>query len=310
VRTDFEIRPRGPFAWELALDMLGNFPPTAHHRIAPDVTRMAFPLDGTFTPVSVGLRWSSGRLLGEVGGGADAGALRAQVARIFSLDVDGTAYPGVGERDPVVGELMARRPGQRPVLFTSPYECAAWAVISQRISRVQAARIKDRLLLDGCFPPPERLLETAEIPGLAAPKLERLHAVARSALAGDLDPVRLAAMGDAAPAFLRRIPGIGEFWSQGIYARACTAPDAFPGEQASLDAIAALHGLDRPPGRSAAGRHHRPLAAVPHVGDRPAPADGGARGAGADASPPPPGEAGVRALRPLGRAARQRPGSG
>src|SRR5579872_2924785 len=245
--TRFEIAPEGPFSWELALDMLGNFAPTAHHSIEPQVTRMAFPLDGTFEPVQVALRWEAGALHGEVGGGADVDAVCAQVARIFSLDVDGTGYPAVAERDPVVGELMARRPGQRPVLFTSPYECAAWAVISQRISRVQAGRIKDRLLVDGSFPPPAGLLELDEIPGLAAAKIERLHAVALAALRGDLDPARLAAMGDSAPEFLRRVPGIGDFWSWGIYARACTAPDAFPGEQASLDAITELYGLKTAP---------------------------------------------------------------
>lgn len=238
----FRIAPSGPFSWELALDMLGSFPPTAHHRVAPDETTLAFPLDGTFEPVRVALRWDGRRLEGQVGGTGAVDAAERQVARIFSLDVDAEEYPAVGQRDGVVGALMARRAGQRPVLFTSPYECAAWAVISQRISRAQAARIKDRLLIEGCFPPPARLLDLREIPGLPAAKVERLHGVAAAALRGDLDPVRLAAMGDEAPAFLRRIPGIGDFWSWGVYARACTAPDAFPGEEASLDAIAELYG--------------------------------------------------------------------
>jgi DNA-3-methyladenine glycosylase II len=224
--------------------MLGRFPPTGHHPIEHQATRMAFPLDGTFEPARVALRWEGAELRGEVEAGADAEAVRAQVARTFSLDVDGSGYPEVGERDAVIGALMAERPGQRPVLFTSPYECAAWGVISQRINRAQAARIKDRLLIDGCFPPPQRLLELDAVPGLPAPKLERLRGIAHAALRGDLDPVRLAGMGDAAPEFLRRLPGIGEFWSQGIYARACTAPDAFPGEPASLDAIETLYGPD------------------------------------------------------------------
>lgn len=224
--------------------MLGSFLPTAHHPIERQVARLAFPLDGTFEPAHVALWWEDGELRGEVAGDIAVEAVRAQVARIFSVDVDGSGYAEVGERDPVVGALMQERPGQRPVLFTSPYECAAWGVISQRISRGQAARIKDRLLFDGCFPPPQRLLELEVIPGLPAPKVERLRGIAHAALRGDLDPVRLAALGDAAPEFLRRLPGIGEFWSQGIYARACTAPDAFPGEQASLDAIEALYGPD------------------------------------------------------------------
>lgn len=44
-----------------------------------------------------------------------AAATRSQVARILSLDVDGSRFPAVGERDPVVAGLQQRYPGPRPV---------------------------------------------------------------------------------------------------------------------------------------------------------------------------------------------------
>src|SRR6202020_2526514 len=72
-------------------------------------------------------------------------AVRAQVDRILSLDVDGSACPAGGERAPVVAGLQRRYPGLRPIGFWSPYEAAAWAVIGQRIRIVQAAAIKSRL---------------------------------------------------------------------------------------------------------------------------------------------------------------------
>jgi hypothetical protein len=78
----------------------------------------------------------------ETYGEARTEAVRDQVERILSLDVDRSGFPGVGVRDPVVGELQKRYPGLRPVLFYSPYEAAAWAVIGNRIRVVQAARIK------------------------------------------------------------------------------------------------------------------------------------------------------------------------
>jgi hypothetical protein len=84
-------------------------------------------------------------VVGEVLGGADPGGVRDQVARILSLDVDGTGFPEVGVRDPVVGGLQARWPGLRPVGFFSPYEAAAWALIGHRIRIVQAARVKERM---------------------------------------------------------------------------------------------------------------------------------------------------------------------
>jgi len=258
----FAIEPLGPFSWELATDMLGTFPPTAHHGRGP-VVRMGFPLDGTFDPAAVELRWEDGALRAEVAAGVDPEAVRAQVARIFSLDVDGRGYPAVGERDPVIGRLMAERPGQRPVLFTSPYECAAWAVISQRISRAQAAAIKDRLIdehgsaipvgggVARCFPPPDRLLGLGAVKGLPDVKVERLRGIARAALDGRLDPERIRALGGSAPHTLRRLPGIGEFWSQGIYTRACSVPDAFPIEPRTLAALAAARGETSPPAGAA-----------------------------------------------------------
>src|ERR1700730_3473589 len=173
VRTmpaQFEIEPRGPFSWSSALDVLGNFAPTRHHPLGSesDVT-LAFPQDGSFAPIAVAIHYQAGVLKGEVTGTTDTGAAARQVARIFSLDHAGSGYPAVGQRDAAVGQLMEALPGLRPVSFTSPYETAAWGVISQRISMRQAAVIKDRLIADlghalrvggadvRCFPAPERL---------------------------------------------------------------------------------------------------------------------------------------------------------
>jgi DNA-3-methyladenine glycosylase II len=156
---------------------------------------------------------------------------------------------------------MRALPGLRPVNFTSPYETAAWAVISQRISMRQAAAIKARLLeahghalrVAGhdvtSFPTPERLLRVASVPGLAAEKVERLHGVARAALAGLLDADRLIELGPVAgPESVRVIPGIGPFWSSGIYLRGCGIVDEFPdSEPISVAALGRLHGLGDQP---------------------------------------------------------------
>jgi DNA-3-methyladenine glycosylase II len=183
-----------------------------------------------------------------------------QVARAFSLDVDATAYPEVGVREPKVGRLMEALPGLRPVCFTSPYETATWAVMSQRISMAQAGAIKARLIAEHghplqlggvevrSFPSPERLLEVESVPGLAAEKVERLHGVARAALAGLLDCSTLRALGDEdGPASVRVIPGIGPFWSSGIYLRGCGIQDVFPDEPVSFAALGRLHGIGDSP---------------------------------------------------------------
>ncbi len=260
----FSIEPRGPFSWPLAVGVLGNFGPTSRHapRDGSDegTVRLAFPLDGDFTPVGVALRFADGRLEGEVAGTAPTEAVAIQVGRIFSLDVDGSGYPELGRQDPALGEVMAALPGLRPVCFTSPYETAAWAILSARISMAQAARLQDQLIAEygqrlmvagsevRSFPTPERLLGLGELPGLPAEKASRLRGVARAALDGLLDVERLRSLGDeAGPESLLAIRGIGPFWSSGIYLRGCGIADVFPDEPLSIAALGHLHGLgDRP----------------------------------------------------------------
>jgi DNA-3-methyladenine glycosylase II len=261
--STFELTPSGPFSWKAATDVIAHFGPLSRHWSGSgDPLRMAFPLDGTFVPVAVALRWEVDRLTltGEVSGTGDTTAVAAQVARIFSLDVDGAGFEALRERDEPLGGLISAFPGLRPVCFTSPYECAAWAILSQRISMRQAATIQDRLVerlgvrlevADGeasSFPTPNRLMTLEGLPGLAEVKVERLRAVARAALEGKLDAGRLRALGPVdGPESVRVIPGIGPFWSSGIYLRGCGVADAFPDEPLTIAALGALHGLgDRP----------------------------------------------------------------
>lgn len=79
--------------------------------------------------------------------------------------------------------------------------------------------------------------------------MERLHGVARAALAGLLDADRLIALGPVAgPKSVRVIPGIGPFWSSGIYLRSCGIVDEFPdSEPIAGAALGTLHGLGDQP---------------------------------------------------------------
>ena len=259
-QPDTVIEPRGPFSWAAALDVFGNFGPIRRHWRWSTTLRLAFPLDGTFEPVAVAITERDGALELRIAGTDRIDAVARQVARIFSLDYDGTAYPAVGERDPEIGRLITALPGLRPVCFTSPYETAAWAIVSQRISMRQAAVIQDRLIaehgesieIEGemvrAFPHPEQLLRLTQVPGLSAEKVERLRGVGRAALDGRLDIDRLRALGEIdGPESLRAIRGIGPFWSSGIYLRGCGIADAFPAEPLSIAALGITHGLGENP---------------------------------------------------------------
>ncbi|WP_031188278.1 MULTISPECIES: DNA-3-methyladenine glycosylase family protein [Streptomyces] len=183
--------------------------------------------------------------------------IRDQLARILSLDVDGSGFPGLAVGDPVVSRLMAEYPGLRPVCFHSPYEAAVWAVIGQRMRRTQAAAIKARLAerygqrvrVAGrdlhAFPTPPVLRSLTRIPGLPDEKVARLRALAEAAETGELDAARLRAMpGDYALAMLRALPGIGPFSAELILIRGAGHPDVFPRHEPRLHAsMADAYGL-------------------------------------------------------------------
>jgi DNA-3-methyladenine glycosylase II len=256
------VVPRGPFSLAASIRFLEGFAPADYGRHAPGAPlRLAFPLVPGTATVAVAVRQEpDGTVTAEVNGDADLDTVRGQVARILSLDVDGSGFPQVVHGDPVAGSLADRYPGLRPVCFYSPYEAAVWAVISHRIRITQAARIKARIaerygeqvaVADAtvsAFPAPEVLAKQDEIPGLSQLKTERLNAIAEAARSGDLDAGRLRAMPtEEALAALQRLPGIGPFSAELILVRGAGHPDVFPGQERRLHAaMTEAYGLDDP----------------------------------------------------------------
>ena len=180
---------------------------------------------------------------------------------MLSLDVDGSGFPAVGERDPVVGELQARFPGLRPVSFYSPYEAAAWTIIGQRIRMTQAAAVKTRLAerlgdrIDfgdhalPSFPAPETLAGLGAFPGLTDRKVDQLRSLGRAAADGELTAADLRGRpAEEALAHLQRLPGIGPFSAELIPLRGAGHPDVFPlNEKRVQRAMAARYGLGADP---------------------------------------------------------------
>lgn len=130
---------------------LANFEPLAHvWKADEEEVELSLLADGDFTPVRVRLRFEGGALEGTVSDRALARIAEKQVARIFSLDHDGTGWDALA--------ITRLYPGLRPVWFSSPYEAACWAIVSQRISKVQAARVVASLVAEhGAFPTPKEL---------------------------------------------------------------------------------------------------------------------------------------------------------
>jgi DNA-3-methyladenine glycosylase II len=248
----FTIEPQGEFSLRESVEFgFGQ----RHSEVYAGVMRLAFVLDGAGgagggpyrDQVGVVLRQDDAGVHGAVSGEGDVDGVRAQVARVLSLDVDGRGFADVGRRDPVIGRLQQLAPGLRPPQFYSPYEAAVWSVLSARRPARQMAEVRARLsaehgrtfTLDGvelaALPTPEQLLAVDQVDGLTEEKVERMHGVAHAAQDGRLDPVALAAMEPAdALAQVQTIKGIGPFYAELIVVRSLGLPDALPGNETRL----------------------------------------------------------------------------
>lgn len=250
----FQIVPAGPFSLRASGRFLEGFTP-ARYRGGGDGAdgtprmRMAFPVEGSWQTAGVVVAQPEPDRVEVTVEGPEPAGLRAQVARVLSLDVDGEGFDAVRRADPVVDEVAARYPGLRPVGFYSPYEAACWAVIGHRIRMAQAARLKERIaetygeqrVVDQvrlyAFPTPQRLLEVVDEIDLPGVKLDRLRGLAAAALDGRLDAGRLRALDPgSAMAHLRELDGIGPFSAELVLVRGAGAPDVFPTNESRLHA--------------------------------------------------------------------------
>lgn len=259
----FEIEPRGPFRLSESIRFIEGFPAAGIRASADAALRLAFVVDGTDLPAAVDIRQAepNGPVL--VGVTSDVGEddVRRQVARLLSLDYDGSGFPDIGRRDPVVGRLQEEHTGFRPTGFWSPYEAAVWAITSHRVQMTQAAKVKTAIARgfgttvhhDGqdlvAFPAPSVLAEAdlSSVAGLSGRKPEWLRGIAHAARDGVLDAERLRSVpSDEAMATLRRLAGVGPFSAELILIRGAMTVDVAPAHEGRLlRAMAAAYDLAR-----------------------------------------------------------------
>ena len=279
--TSFAIKPDAPFSLAAAA-AFGFGPRTGRPKPADSEMRLAFVTDDMAHHASAHLTQDpEGVVSALIETDGDPGAAWRQVLRILSLDHSGLGWAQAGSRDPVLGRLQDEHEGLRPVLFHSPYEAAAWAILSARRYRSTAAVIRERIC-DGlghaftfggsagstpeaspaasagaaagrsvisAFPLPSRLLATESLPHVTPQRVQWLHAVARAALDGALDPARLAAMEPAeALARLCQLPGIGPMYATLTLLRASGVTDTLTFSEPRLPSyVAHFYGLGAAP---------------------------------------------------------------
>ena len=259
--TRVTMQVDGPFSLAAAVGF-GFGPNTGRPSPDSNLMRLAFVTDDLKHHAGAVLSQApDGSLEAEISGDGDPAAAQAQIRRILSIDADPSGWLAAGRADPVLGGIQAALPGLRPVLFHSPYEAAAWAMLAQRRHRSQATAIRRRLSfaagrtfeLDGreepSFPLPERLLEVTSFPGIEETRLSRLHGVAQAALDGKLEAGLLATMPpEEAMADLRRIKGLGPVYAMLVYLRATGVKDAAAlGEPRLASYLRHYYGLGGPP---------------------------------------------------------------
>jgi AraC family transcriptional regulator of adaptative response / DNA-3-methyladenine glycosylase II len=174
----------------------------------------------------------------------------ARIRRVFDLGADVTTIGAHLAVDPLLGPLVAQRPGVRVPGGWDGFETAVRAVLGQQVS-VKAARglvgqlaalCGTRMLRDQSDDPSLMLafpdaaqVASADLRPLRVPRARRqaLTELARAAAADPhlFDPQDTV---ELTVTKLRAIPGIGEWTAQYIALRAAREPDAFPAGDAGL----------------------------------------------------------------------------
>ncbi len=262
------VEPLGTYSLAASTGFLEGFVPAGYTRpAAAGHLHLAYPVDvGAGDAVAAVCARQpddpAGSVLLDAVADEDPTAAAAldQLTRILSLDTDGRGYEAIGAHDPAIGRLQARYPGLRPVLFHSPYEAAAWAVIGTRIAIRQAARVKSAMAerlgtaleIHGetvhAFPAPAALATIESFPGLFGRKTEYLRGIGAAAMAGRLRTTDLRALPEAdALARLQELGGIGPFGAELTLLRGVGTTDRAPYEESRLGrAIALAYDRDEP----------------------------------------------------------------
>ncbi len=137
------------------------------------------------------------------------------------------------ERDPQVGTLFDRFPGERIQSSGDPFQVLANAIVGQQISVAAAAAIFGRLekLLGSWDPVAVERVSEAELrqAGLSARKVEYLQVLARASAGGELDPTSWPSRPDAEiMASLTNLRGIGRWTAEMFLIFQLRRPDVLP----------------------------------------------------------------------------------
>ena len=180
----------------------------------------------------------------------------ARCRRLLDLDADPEAVVEALSRDPDLGLVVAKAPGQRIPRTVDEAELAIRAVLGQQVSTKAARTHVGRLVMaygqpvhdpDGAlthtFPSVEQLADIDPV-HLAVPKARQRTLTALIAgLAGGSIAVDTGCDWDSARRQLLALPGVGPWTAEVIAMRGLGDPDAFPASDLGLRLAARQLGL-------------------------------------------------------------------
>ncbi|MFQ5606704.1 MAG: DNA-3-methyladenine glycosylase family protein [Candidatus Zixiibacteriota bacterium] len=213
--------------------------------------------------------WSALRMKGrsQNGSRAAASAVAEFLTRVFSLELDLKPFYRTLSRDRPLKPLVAQLRGLKPVLTTSVFDAAVWAIVGQQISLPFARTLKSRLAEKygatvstpegeiSLGPSAQRLArsrtQSLKKLQLSEQKADYLLGLSRLIDSGRLDLNRVTGMPyDEAHARLMEIRGIGEWSASYILLRGAGKLDALPlGDAGLRRAMASGYQMEAPPGR-------------------------------------------------------------
>lgn len=252
-----QLTPQPPFEFSQSLAFIRGFTPCSGDHICADrtLTTGGYAGDCPFIvrvtetkTLSVEVQWITER--------GDKEAVAEWLRRFLSLDDDLTGLYEAAETDPAFERVVDEMYGYHHVRFTTPFEAACWAALSQRTPMQVAKGLKQSLVeacgrtvqIDGqevlLFPTPEMVANNAPAVKNAIDHDRKSKTVlaAAEAFVGD----DLATLGDAALRDrLGAIWGFGEWSSEFIALRGFGRLSKLPRTEARLrEAVADLYELD------------------------------------------------------------------
>ena len=259
------LRPTPPFDFAKSLDFLGMFPPMQEEQTVVEVSMtkaihvggrtIVFQLKPTGTIKTPGLRYT---LYGEHPFSRGLTELVTdRIGFFLSLSDDLDKFYRIAINDSSFAPVLQKLYGLHQVKFLTPFECACWAVLSQRNQLRTARQTKQALLerfgtslgLKGnvyrAFPEPAQLADASKEELKAVIKHERREEFLGNVITAfnDVDERFLrTADYDRVEKWLKNIKGIGEWSARLILLRGLGRMEKLAPEKRLVAAAARVYG--------------------------------------------------------------------